>query len=293
MPRLRQSEGLATCLPGRGHLYVCRLREGNFSHRRHNHASLTSPLSVVLGSLSDGDAFQRHEHLITRRGFLRVLGIAALSGFSLGGYAFGIEPHRLRVQRYSVVPPRWPHGLSLRIAALADIHACEPWMTVDRIRGIVDATNSLGADIIVLLGDYGAGHHWVTRWVESKEWSEALSGLRAPLGVHAVLGNHDWWEDRLRRKVVPDRCLVAWRWNASASPSTRTMSPNCKRTGKLSGSQAWVINLRCCLVAGGGASGGRVSMICLRHCPKLPTMLLLFSWRTSRIFFPTCLIASH
>ena len=73
-------------------------------------------------------------------------------------------------------------------------------MTVDRIRGIVDATNSLGADIIVLLGDYGAGHHWVTSWVESKDWSEALSGLRAPLGVHAVLGNHDWWEDRTAQK---------------------------------------------------------------------------------------------
>ena len=28
------------------------------------------------------------------------------------------------------------------------------------------------------------------------EWSEALSGLRAPLGVHAILGNHDWWEDK-------------------------------------------------------------------------------------------------
>ena len=23
-----------------------------------------------------------------------------------------------------------------------------------------------------------------------------LAGLKAPLGVHAVLGNHDWWEDK-------------------------------------------------------------------------------------------------
>jgi predicted MPP superfamily phosphohydrolase len=33
------------------------------------------------------------------------------------------------------------------------------------------------------------------RKVTHKEWGSALSGLRARLGVHAVLGNHDWWED--------------------------------------------------------------------------------------------------
>ena len=138
--------------------------------------------------------------MITRRGFVKALGLAALGTLSLGGYAFGLEPERLRVQRYSLALPRWPLGLSLRIAAVADIHACEPWMTVGRIRQIVDVTNSLGADIIVMLGDYCAGHRWVTNWVESRDWSAALSGLRAPLGVHAILGNHDWWEDRTAQR---------------------------------------------------------------------------------------------
>ena len=27
------------------------------------------------------------------------------------------------------------------------------------------------------------------------EWAAVLAGLKAPLGVHAILGNHDWWED--------------------------------------------------------------------------------------------------
>jgi predicted MPP superfamily phosphohydrolase len=26
-------------------------------------------------------------------------------------------------------------------------------------------------------------------------WAEALGELKAPLGVHAILGNHDWWDD--------------------------------------------------------------------------------------------------
>ena len=63
---------------------------------------------------------------------------------------------RLRVQRNSVNPPNWPDGLTLRIVALSDIHACEPWMSAERITYIVDQTNRLEPDLIVLLGDYAA-----------------------------------------------------------------------------------------------------------------------------------------
>jgi predicted MPP superfamily phosphohydrolase len=41
-----------------------------------------------------------------------------------------------------------------------------------------------------------AGHHKVTRYIPASEWAGVLAGLKAPLGVHAVLGNHDWWEDK-------------------------------------------------------------------------------------------------
>jgi predicted MPP superfamily phosphohydrolase len=48
----------------------------------------------------------------------------------------------------------------------------------------------------VLLGDYVAGHRGVLGPMESAEWSAPLAVLKAPLGVHAILGNHDWWHDR-------------------------------------------------------------------------------------------------
>ena len=48
----------------------------------------------------------------------------------------------------------------------------------------------------MLLGDYVAGHRHVTRYIPASEWAPALAGLKAPLGVHAILGNHDWWEDK-------------------------------------------------------------------------------------------------
>jgi predicted MPP superfamily phosphohydrolase len=139
--------------------------------------------------------------VISRRSLLKGSLACLFAGAGAVGYAFGIEPHvRLKVAHYRLTPGAWPAGLHLRVAALADLHACEPWVGVRRIREIVEATNGLHADVIVLLGDYVAGHHWVTDWVHSDVWAPELGRLKAPLGVHAVLGNHDWWEDRTAQK---------------------------------------------------------------------------------------------
>ena len=139
--------------------------------------------------------------MITRRRLLTGLAAAGLSGLSLGAYAFGIEPRfRLETTRYRLKPPGWPSGLHVRLAVVADLHASEPYMPSARISEIVDRTNALGADAILLLGDYAASHRWQTRRIPPQEWAAVLGGLRAPLGVHAVLGNHDWWDDYAAQK---------------------------------------------------------------------------------------------
>src|SRR5262245_65088649 len=97
--------------------------------------------------------------MISRRTFLRWLVRLGASGALAATYGVVVEPLlRLRVAHYDLKPARWPGGLDLKIAALADIHACEPFMSLARIRSIVDHTNNLGADLIVLLGDYVGGH---------------------------------------------------------------------------------------------------------------------------------------
>lgn len=121
---------------------------------------------------------------------------------TLGAYAVGVEPLLLeRIATHRVTPRAWGQAPMLRIAVLADIHACEPWMTERRIQGIVAQCNELAADVIVLLGDYTAGPRFMTRQVHSPEWSRALAKLAAPLGVYAILGNHDWWEDRTAQRL--------------------------------------------------------------------------------------------
>jgi predicted MPP superfamily phosphohydrolase len=135
--------------------------------------------------------------MISRRQFFRFLaGLGAFSASSTA-YGFGIEPVlRLRVARYDIAPPQWPADFQLKIAVIADLHACDPWMSLEHIEAIVERTNALEADIIVMLGDYVAGHRHVTRYIPASEWAPLLAGLKAPLGVHAILGNHDWWEDK-------------------------------------------------------------------------------------------------
>ena len=97
------------------------------------------------------------------------------------------------VRRYVVTPPGWTPGLTLRIGVIADIHACEPWMPAARVRAIAEQCNALDPELILLLGDFNAGHRFVTGPVLPGAWAEALSVLRAPLGTYAILGNHDWW----------------------------------------------------------------------------------------------------
>ena len=129
--------------------------------------------------------------MLSRRRFLLKAGLA--TPFLSGGYAFGVEPQRLVTTRYRISSGTWPSGLVLRIAVLADIHAINPWMSPAHIERIARATNALDPDVVLLAGDYEASMplYGVGSYVSMEDCARALSLLRAPLGVHAVLGNHD------------------------------------------------------------------------------------------------------
>jgi predicted MPP superfamily phosphohydrolase len=134
--------------------------------------------------------------VITRRSFLKLAAAGGVASLGFSSYAFAIEPRfRLDVTSYRLRPKGFPAlDRPIRIAAIADIHACDPWMPLSRIEEIVDVTNGLNPDLIVLLGDFMAGmQRFRLDAVAPQEWGRLLGGLKAPLGVRAVLGNHDWW----------------------------------------------------------------------------------------------------
>jgi uncharacterized protein len=77
------------------------------------------------------------------------------------------------------------------VAAISDLHAGGPNMTVAHIRLVIEGANELRPDLVVLLGDYFAAHRFVTEHVPRERWARELGRLAASLRVWAVLGNHD------------------------------------------------------------------------------------------------------
>jgi hypothetical protein len=141
--------------------------------------------------------------VLDRRQFLTRL-LAGVGAFlSLGGYAFAVEPRlRLEIARQTIRPRQWPASAKpLTVALLSDFHASDPWMGVGRLEEIVARANGLGADMILLLGDYSGGILG-RRWMQPAEWARPLGQLRAPLGVHAILGNHDYFYRSAGRRVT-------------------------------------------------------------------------------------------
>ena len=77
-------------------------------------------------------------------------------------YAFLIEPETLVVRRVEIVSAHW-HGAPLTIAAIGDTHVGGPHVDAARMGRVVQRINALHSDLVVLLGDYVAGHLPETR----------------------------------------------------------------------------------------------------------------------------------
>src|SRR3984957_8425849 len=98
-------------------------------------------------------------NFLTRRGFLTGLGAATIGVAGSLGYASAYEAgHALELTSYRLTPPLWPADLQLKIAVIADIHACYPWMSEQRIAEIVALANAQNPDLTVLLGDFVCTH---------------------------------------------------------------------------------------------------------------------------------------
>ncbi|WP_425329961.1 metallophosphoesterase [Terrirubrum flagellatum] len=140
--------------------------------------------------------------LVSRRGLIGAATGLAASGAGTGAYAVVVEPRmRLEVARYALTPPRWTPGLKLRLAILADLHGREPNMGVRRIEQAMETAQSLSPDLILLLGDYAQRVEPQGAFLSFRQVITQLSRLKAPLGVHGILGNHEWWDDRAAQRA--------------------------------------------------------------------------------------------
>jgi len=126
---------------------------------------------------------------------LASLGVILLVTLSCLVWGFFIEPNRLIVHQDTIQINNWPAELSgLRIALIGDVHTDNRFIDVKKLQRIVELTNAQNPDLIVLLGDYiQGGRSDSAHRVEPEITAAELKNLKAPLGIYAVLGNHDWW----------------------------------------------------------------------------------------------------
>ena len=118
-------------------------------------------------------------------------------------WGFVVEPATLRFTEVPVTVPGWPATAPLRVALLADLHVGSPWNGTDRLETIVRRVNAAHPDLVLMLGDYVSrgvpgGHLVYPETIEA-----IVRDLEAPLGVYAVLGNHDlgWNGRRITRAL--------------------------------------------------------------------------------------------
>jgi predicted MPP superfamily phosphohydrolase len=118
---------------------------------------------------------------------------AALAAGAALAWAGWIEPRRLVTVRRRLALPRWPAALDgVRVGLATDLHAGAPHAGEAMLERVVDRLNGEAPDAIVLLGDYIDAHPLWGGRIPPQDIARRLGALRAPLGVFAVLGNHDW-----------------------------------------------------------------------------------------------------
>ena len=107
---------------------------------------------------------------------------------ALLAYMF-VEPFWIEVKPYEFSSSQVPIEFDgTKIVLLTDIH--RGWFfSQERVHDLVQRVNAMHPDLVVLAGDYV----YVNPAYESSCFTE-LAALQAPLGVFAVLGNHDYSE---------------------------------------------------------------------------------------------------
>jgi len=125
--------------------------------------------------------------------------VALLVLAALGADAFWLEPASLRVVEHGMALQRADAGDigKLRIAVIGDLHAGSLYIDREKVRRVVALANAAKPDLILLAGDYVHSTYWSTG-VPIEETAAILKDLHAPLGVYAVIGNHDRWQNAAR-----------------------------------------------------------------------------------------------
>ena len=117
-------------------------------------------------------------------------------------YSF-VEPYRIEIKEYDLVSEDIPAEFDgVKLVFLSDIHYGK-LVTRERVKYIVERTNELAPDIILLGGDYITG---AEKYLD--EVFDELSELKSKYGTFSVIGNHEWPYDKHYLRVANKNNIV-------------------------------------------------------------------------------------
>ncbi|QAY76078.1 metallophosphoesterase [Sphingosinicella sp. BN140058] len=131
---------------------------------------------------------------MSRSTLYRATAILVLLGLGLAALGYAVAVSTPVVRRAELTLPGL-RGRPLKLLLISDIHVAGPDMPPERLADIVDQINRIGPDLVLIGGDFIGDKGVGTRIYSDDEIAAPLAGLKARLGVFAVLGNHDHWRD--------------------------------------------------------------------------------------------------
>ncbi|WP_418118065.1 metallophosphoesterase [Variovorax sp. 350MFTsu5.1] len=116
---------------------------------------------------------------------------------ALAVWSFAVEPRWVAARVEPLSSAQWQAPAGLKVAVAGDWHLTSrsAWRitSVERAARIIDEINAAQPDVVLLPGDFLAGTGEDDEPLPIEDMAAVLGKLKAPQGVYAVLGNHDWW----------------------------------------------------------------------------------------------------
>lgn len=153
------------------------MRKGLVHHSGVERRLFTAFFWLLAGGLYTGVLLSRlPEHPYARIAFAIPLCVLI--------YAYTLAPKAIKIRRYTV-PMLPPGGTPIRIAYISDVHTGDH-LPQNQLKRVTQMLNREQPDAILIGGDM------VEREAESVVQLATWDTLTAPLGIFAILGNHDY-----------------------------------------------------------------------------------------------------
>lgn len=147
---------------------------------------------IVLWMISSVRFFKRLD-----KSFLTVLIVFVLPALIL--WTFYFEQQILITRNVTIPIKNLPKKFeNYKIVFISDTHTCNPYTKLAMIKRAAKLANKQKPDLLLLGGDYEVTGLMFSKHIEAQETAKILKNINAKYGKYCILGNHDYFNGRIR-----------------------------------------------------------------------------------------------